>query len=94
MCLVSAVMEYGNQAIQNAYPWTQSYPNYYKYGLGTPDVPKEEFDALKKEVQELKQVIIAAKLYDSVTNQPDCEMEEKVAAIKKIAELVGVELNL
>jgi len=34
-----------------------------------------------------------AKVFDAITEQPDCEVDEKVALIKRIAELVGVDLH-
>ena len=34
-----------------------------------------------------------AKEIDRVTGQPDCEMDEKVAIIKRFAEVVGVDLS-
>lgn len=54
---------------------------------------QEEFDKLKKEVQELKELIKAAQKFDAATNQPDCELDAKIDLIKKIAELVGVNLD-
>jgi len=59
----------------------------------TPAVSKEEFDALKKEVEELKQLLKAAKKFDEETGQPDCHMDDKVEFIKKLAEFVGVDLE-
>jgi len=56
-------------------------------------VSKEEFEALKKEVEFMKQMLIKAKIYDEKNNEPNCEMEDKVALLKKIAELVGVDLT-
>jgi hypothetical protein len=56
-------------------------------------VSKEDFDALKREVELLKEMLIAAKQYDEATGQPDCEMEEKVDLLKRIAALVGVDLQ-
>jgi len=58
-----------------------------------PEVTKEEFDALKKEMEALKKLLLAAKAYDEATGQPDCEMEEKVDLIKKIAKIVGVDMK-
>ena len=54
---------------------------------------REEFEALKKEVEMLKELLIAAKEYDKKTNQPSCHKEEKVEIIRKVAELVGVDLK-
>jgi hypothetical protein len=59
----------------------------------TPAVSKEEFEALKKEVEELKQLLKAAKKFDEETGQPDCHMDDKVDFIKKLAEYVGVDLE-
>jgi hypothetical protein len=59
----------------------------------TIPVSKEEFDALKKEVEELKQLLKAAKKFDEETGQPDCHMDDKVDFIKKLAEYVGVDLE-
>ena len=58
-----------------------------------PAVSKQEFDALKKEVEELKQLLKAAKKFDEETGQPDCHMDDKVDFIKKLAEYVGVDLE-
>lgn len=56
-------------------------------------VSQQEFDALKKEVQELRKLLEAAKEYDDAAGQKDCEMEEKVDFIKKLAAFVGVDLD-
>ena len=63
------------------------------YTKVTIPVSKEEFDALKKEVEELKQLLKAAKKFDEETGQPDCHMDDKVDFIKKLAEFVGVDLE-
>jgi len=57
------------------------------------EINREEFEALKADVEELKRLLINAKELDKVTNQPDCEMEEKVAIIRKVADAVGVDLE-
>lgn len=54
---------------------------------------REEFDRLKKEVEELKLLLKAAQKFDEATGQPHCEQDEKIAFIKKIAEFVGVDLK-
>lgn len=56
-------------------------------------VTKEDFDALKKEVLEMKELLKRALDYDKRNNEPNCEMEEKVALLKKVAEFVGVTLE-
>ena len=56
-------------------------------------VSKKDFDALKKDVEEMKKLLERALDYDKRNNEPNCEMEEKVALLKKVAELVGVNLE-
>lgn len=58
-----------------------------------PEVSKEDLDALRKEIEELKILLLAAKRYDEATGQPDCEMDEKVDLIRRVAEYVGVDVN-
>jgi hypothetical protein len=90
MCMVSNIGDdYADKfpaKWPNFYPPQQPYP----HPSGVSDA---EFEALKKEVRELKKLLKAAKEYDDATGQPDCEMEEKVKLIKAIAELVGVDLG-
>lgn len=90
MCMVSNVGD----------SWAQKFPHNWPHFNPLPahieliqSVPKAEFDALKKEVQELKELLKAAKKFDQATGQPDCEMDEKVKLIKAIAQLVGVDLG-
>lgn len=56
-------------------------------------VSREEFEALRKEMEELKQLLQAAKRFDEATGQPDCHMDEKVKLIKAVAKMVGVDLG-
>jgi len=58
-----------------------------------PEITRQEFEDLKKEVEEMKKILQKAKEYDERTNQPHCEMESKVALLKQVAALVGVSLE-
>jgi uncharacterized protein YlxW (UPF0749 family) len=75
--------------------WNQ--PDYQQLfnsiSTSTNTITRQEFDALKKEVEDMKQLLIKAKIYDEQNNEPNCEMEDKVATLKKIAELMGVNLD-
>lgn len=53
----------------------------------------QDVEKLKKEVEELKKLLLAAKAYDEALGEPHCETDEKVALIKKLAELVGVDMK-
>lgn len=88
MCVVSMISDgyLGNTFPQ--WPKMTVYPSQI-----TEYVSKRDFDKLQAEVQELKKLLLAAKEYDEKTGQPDCEQEEKVDLIKKIAKLVGVDME-
>ena len=83
MCTVSMV----------AGGWRDQFPQRWPAVLpAEPAIRREEFEALRREVQSLKTLLQAAKRFDTETGQPDCEQDEKVAFIRKIAEMVGVDM--
>lgn len=102
MCATSVIGDNWRDTFPDRYPW---YPAPYPTTIPTPmPVPapplylvinptRQEFDALKAEVEELKKLLKAAKEFDEKTGQKDCEMDEKVKFIKEIAKFVGVDLN-
>ena len=63
------------------------------YGLPITGPSQKDFDDLKKEVMDLKELLLRAKKYDEDNNEPDCEMDEKVALIKKIGQVFGVDME-
>lgn len=90
MCVVSNVGDYWRDRLPNTHPWINPNPTQpFLYIQPT----REEFEQLKREIQELKLLLQAAMRYDEKTNQPHCEQEEKIALIKKLAEYVGVDLS-
>lgn len=80
MCVVSMIGD----------DWRSKFPSTYP---NLSEISRAEFIALKLEVQELKKLLIAAKQFDEVTGQKDCEMEDKIKFIKEIADAVGVDLS-
>lgn len=92
MCVVSFVGDEYGRTFPDRWPNVPVYPQTTTTVFIT-EVTKEDFDALKQEVEELKQLLLAAKRFDEATGQPDCEMDEKVELIKRIAEAVGVDLE-
>jgi len=99
MCVVSFIGNHYEDKWKPLIPYTspnQQQPQTTARGLDNlfvKSVSKQEFDALKKEVEEMKALLKKAKIYDEVNNEPNCEMEDKVAFLKKIADLVGVTLE-
>ncbi len=55
-------------------------------------ITRQEFDELKKQVEDMKKVLDIAAKYDKDTGQPECETEDKVALLKKLAKALGVDL--
>lgn len=94
MCAVSMVGDYFSETIPRKYPFvvpdgSQQYQFYPVY----PVPSKEEFDALKKDVADMKNLLLRAKAYDEETGQKDCEKAEKVAMLRDIAKAVGIDLD-
>jgi hypothetical protein len=56
-------------------------------------ISRQEFDDLKKEVLDMKELLKRAVKYDEENNQPDCQIEDKIALLKKVAEMVGISLD-
>lgn len=74
------------------YPWwTQPQPTTIQYSIS--QISRKEFDALKKEVEDLKKLLIRAKAYDERNGEPDCEIEDKMALLRAVAKAVGVDLD-
>lgn len=92
MCVVSNIGDDYGRTFPYRWPQIQTVPNTNTFVVES-EVSKEDFDKLKAEVEELKKLLQAAKEYDAATGQANCEMDEKVALIKQIAELVGVDLG-
>lgn len=92
MCVVSMIGDHYGERLPQKYPWIGPIQT---TGTNVYPLPpsREEFEDLRRDVQELKELLIKAKLYDEAHDEPDCEMEHKVELLKKIAELVGVDLD-
>lgn len=52
-----------------------------------------EIDDLKKRVSSLEELLRKGKQYDDENGEPECEMDEKVELLKKLAKELGVELE-
>lgn len=96
MCVVSMVGDHYRDTFpkKEYWPGIQPHINPPPHIYITPqEITRAEFDALKKDVEEMKELLKRAKKYDEETGQPDCEMDEKVALLKQVAKLVGVDLS-
>lgn len=89
MCTVSMI---GDHYRDRWYP-TPYVPTTTSTFVYSGEISREEFDALKREVEDMKALLLRAKRYDEDNGEPDCEMDEKVELLKRVADLVGVDLS-
>jgi hypothetical protein len=64
------------------------------YKIDLTIISKTEFDALKREVELLKELLNKALAYDKANNEPHCEKPEKIKLLKDIAKALGVEIKI
>lgn len=97
MCVVSMVGDHYRDKWQREWPnlpGTQPVgPSPLPAGLRHPEVTRAEFDALKRDVLEMKALLKRAKIYDEENGEPDCEIDEKMALLRRMADFVGVDLD-
>lgn len=98
MCVVSNVGDYWGDR------WRPYVEGPGAGGIGTGQAPqlpnitissisREEFEALRKEVLEMKEMMKQAQDLDRKMQQPDCEMESKLKILRAVADAVGVKLD-
>lgn len=101
MCVVSMIGDHYHDKWKD-FPWTSpnqlpqqpfNQPTKTLTDYLKPAPTKQEFDALKKEVEEMKELLKKAVAYDERNNEPHCEIEEKIATLKRMAEFAGISLD-
>lgn len=94
MCVVSMVGDHYHDKFRRYIApepmWRDFGPNQTRPLL---PVERSEFEQLKRDVAEMKELLKRAVEYDRVTGQPHCENEEKWALLKSVAEAVGISLD-
>ncbi len=58
-----------------------------------PEITREEFDQLRRDVQDMKKLLKMALKYDRDHDQPGCQIEEKIDLLRQVAKIVGVVLE-
>jgi len=91
MCTMSMVGDHYRDWFPERYPGWFPAPNQTIPTIPS-DVTRQEFEALKQAVEDMKKLLLRTKEYDERNGEPDCEMDEKVALLKQVAKLVGVDL--
>ncbi|MEM9880455.1 MAG: hypothetical protein AAF862_14380 [Pseudomonadota bacterium] len=92
MCTVSMIGDHYNNIWKERYKF---YPNRIPDNVTVPvkHVSQYEFDQLKRQVEEMKLLLERAIKYDEENDEPHCETEEKMELLRKMAALVGVDLD-
>lgn len=96
MCVYSMVTEHYIDRWGRMVPY---YPApYYPQPLQPWEVPPPVTAPLTdeekaKELQQFKDLIERAKKYDTEHNEPECELDSKKAALKAIADQLGIEIS-
>lgn len=90
MCVVSNIGDDYRRGIPEKFPW---WPNQPWEVIPSTAPSREEFDRLKKEVEEMKKKLKKGKQQDIKEGNADCEMSDKVKILRDIAKFVGIDLE-
>lgn len=100
MCVVSMVMDHYADRWGKPEPFTSPFaPGTNPYpGINPTGVPftplfQPPVFPSREEVAEFRKLLERAREYDKKHNEPDCELADKKAKLKKIAEELGVEID-
>lgn len=89
MCVSSMIGDYYADKWRHNFPWV------LPGSVPASEVPvsRFEFEALKRDVEEMKVLLARAIKYDQEHNEPACETESKMDLLRRIAKVVGVDLD-
>lgn len=101
MCVVSMIGDHYGEKWE---PWKKAggvapnsfppFPSTYPTQLAPSPLPtRADFDRLREEVKEMKELLKKAIEYDRKNNEPHCEQEDKMRFLRQVAESVGVNLD-
>lgn len=98
MCVVSMVVDHYGEKWQRELTWptTNPTPNWNTIPSTTQvelDKLKLQHEELKREVENMRELLKKAKLYDEVNDEPDCAKDEKIEIVKRVAAAMGVDLG-
>lgn len=104
MCVVSMVGDHYKDKWTDDYYWFPEHiPAPHEIWPPKPYAPqpnpdmvlidREEIKNLKRDIEEMKRLLKRAKKYDEDNGEPDCEVDEKMELLRKMAEVVGIDLD-
>jgi len=89
MCTYSMVLD--TYTVKPKEWWVPVFPK--EYNLSEDIIKALQKAELDRKIRELEELIQKAREYDKKNNQPDCELDEKRQALKKIADDLGVKIK-
>jgi hypothetical protein len=95
MCVVSMVMDHFHDKWAPRVPTWPTIPSPQPVPLPyVPAPPAVPFPGITpEEIQELRDLLERAREYDRRNSEPDCELDSKKDALKKLAKALGVEID-
>lgn len=87
MCLISFIGDHYTEK------WTPLLPPSFDLTRNDFAVTRDEFEMLRREVENMKAMLIKAKIWDEEHGEADCGMDEKLIVLRRIAEFVGIDLD-
>ena len=94
MCVVSFIGDHYSDKWKDKWePYIPKPEDVQPFVFPHPQISRQEFDNLKKEVEEMRELLRKAKIYDEKNNEPNCEIEDKMKLLREIAKLVGIDLD-
>ena len=106
MCVVSMIMDHYDHKWRPYYPgapidpepWKRPWERPYEPVPPLPPIPKpqvtpEDIEDIRRDLEEMKKLIKRAKKYDRENNEPDCESDDKIERLRKIADAVGIDFD-
>lgn len=89
MCVVSMIGDHYSKKFE----WVPDFPTYTRLPNVLESITREEFENLKREVLEMKELLRKAKIYDMENGEPDCEVDDKMEKLRRIADIVEIDIN-
>lgn len=88
MCVVSMIMQHFHDKWEPLVPHQWVFPVPVPRPMPAPAPPM----ITPQEVDEFRRLLERAREYDRKNGEPDCELDEKRQALKKLAEQLGVDI--
>ena len=100
MCVVSMIGDHYGEKWEPykksggiPWPYHPPFPTIYPTEPPPQSLDALELAKLRKEVEEMKELLKRAIDYDKRNNEPHCEQEEKMKFLRRVAESVGISLD-